>query len=146
MTVATRISIGTLMAVVFFVAVDFGIVRALWETSPHVAVAIVTLPMINLLLLTVPKLRKGTATRPFWAGFQAVGWAAVLAVGDLALCHPDTLFWPIDLLETNPWFKDQDAHLTFLITVAVVLYTTPQLLVALAAGRLSAKYRVVVVR
>ena len=62
------------MAVVLLVAADFGIVRALWETQgPQVGVAIVMLPMIDLLLLSMPKLRKSNPTRPFWGGFQAVG-------------------------------------------------------------------------
>jgi hypothetical protein len=38
------------------------------------------------------------------------------------------------------------AGLALLISVAVVLYSTPQLLIALLAGRLSSKYRIVIER
>jgi hypothetical protein len=86
MAVARRFTIRMLMAVVALAAADFGIVRALWPTiGPEVGVAIVTLPMIDLLVLTMPKLRRSNATRPFWGGFQAVGCIGVLISGLLGL-------------------------------------------------------------
>jgi hypothetical protein len=85
MAVARRFTIGMLTAVVFLIAADFGIVRALWDTpGPQVGVAIVTLPMIDLLLLFVPKLQRSNPTRPYWVGFQVVGWTGVLTAGLLA--------------------------------------------------------------
>jgi hypothetical protein len=147
LAVARRLTIGTLMAVVSLVAADFGIVRALWDINgPQAGVAIVTLPMIDLLLLTMPRLRRGNSTRPFWGGFQAVGWIMVLMFGLLAWYLPDTFFWPIDAWDRMHLIPDPAADMALLISIAVVLYTTPQLLLALVAARLSAKYRIVIER
>jgi hypothetical protein len=148
MAIARRFTIGTLMAVIFLVAADFAIVRALWWTSgPQLEVAVVTLPMIDLLLLTMPKLRSSHPTRPFWGGFQGAGWIGVLTSGLLTLGCPDTFFWPITVV--NRWlvFPQPDARsVALLISFAVVVYTAPQLLMALLGGRLSATYRIVIER
>lgn len=147
MAVARRFTIGTLMAVVFLVAADFGIVRALWKTQgPQVGVAIVMLPMIDLLLLTLPKVRKSDPTRPFWGGFQAVGWISVLAFGLLASMRPNTFFWPAVSVERMIPRPLSSAGVAILISVVVVFYTPPQLLIALLAARLSSKYRIVIER
>ncbi len=85
MAVALRFTIGTLMKVVSLVAADLGLVRALWGTpGPEVGIAIVTLPMINVLLLALPRLWRCHASRPFWIGFQGFGWIMVLTFGGLA--------------------------------------------------------------
>src|SRR3954454_20417230 len=100
MAVSQRFSIGLLMAVIVLVAADFAIVRALWGSpGPHVDVAIVTLPMANMLLLATPKMRASSTTRPFWVGFVIVGWPMVLAVAILAWHFSDTFFRPIDWLD-----------------------------------------------
>jgi hypothetical protein len=147
MAIAGRFTIGTLMAVVFLVAADFAIVRALWGTSgPLVGVAIVTLPMIDVLLLAIPHLRKSNPTRPYWGGFQVAGWIGVLTSGLLAWGCPDAFFWPITLMDR--WLESprSDASSALLIAFAVVVYTPTQLLMALLGGRLSATYRIVIER
>lgn len=147
MAVARRFTIGMLMAVVFLIAADFGIVRALWDTAgPQVEVAVVTLPMIDLLLLTMPNLRRSDATRPFWNGFQAVGWIMVLVFGLLTGVCPDTFFWPINFVDQMILSPRSAVGMTLVISYVVVLYTTPQLLLALLAGQLSSKYRIVIER
>jgi hypothetical protein len=55
-------------------------------------------------------------------------------------------FWPLNPVERMIPSPRSDAGLAILISVAVVLYTTPQLLVALLAGRLSSKYRIIIER
>jgi hypothetical protein len=147
MALARRFTIGTLMTVVLLVAADFGIVRTLWDTHrPQVGAAIVTLPMIDLLLLTMPRLRRSNPTRPFWGGFEVGGWIGVLISGLLAGAFPDMFFWPMSFVDRMIPSRCSAAGMTLSISIAVVLYTTPPLLIALLAGRLSAKYRVVIVR
>ena len=147
MAVARRFTIGTLMAVVFLVAADFGIVRSLWETQgPQVGVAIVMLPMIDLLLLSMPKLRKTNSTRPFWGGFQAVGWISVLIFGLLASMCPNTFFWPAVSVERTIPRPLSSAGMAILVSFVVVFYTPPQLLIAVLAARSSSKYRIVIER
>ncbi len=147
MAVARRFTIGTLMAVVFLVAADFGIVRALWDTpGPQVGVAVVTLPMIDVLLLSLPKLRQSSPTRSFWGGFQAVGWIIVLIFGLLASMCPDTFFRPLSFVDQMISRPHSAADVAILISVPFVLYTAPQVLIAVLAGRLSSKYRIVIER
>jgi hypothetical protein len=147
MAVARRFTIGMLMAIVSLVAADFAIVRALWPTTgPEAGVAIVTLPMIDLLLLVTPKLRMSNLTRPYWVGFQVVGWTGVLTSGLLAWGCPDTFFRPLDFVDELLPSPHSAAGTALLISVAVVLYTTPLLLITLLAGRLSSKYRIVIER
>ncbi len=81
MVVRPRFSIFLLMAIVFFVATDIAIGRSLWDSpDPYVEIAVTTLPMINLLLLSLPKLRRSDSSRLYWMGFQIVGWLGVILV------------------------------------------------------------------
>ncbi len=142
-----RLSIGLLMAVVFFVAADFAIVRALWESpTPWIEIAVTTLPMVNLLLLALPRLARGKA-RPFWAGFEAVGWPVVLAVAFVGWCEYKPFFEPINWVNKHdPFANGSTSEIACLISFAVVFYTAPMLLAAAIAGRLSTRYWGVVER
>lgn len=135
------------MSVVLLVAVDFAIVRALWDTNgPQVGIAIFTLPMVSLLTLALPHLRANHAARPFWLGFELIGGTMVAFVAFVAWFHPHTFFWPMSLIERNIPQWHEEARLGLSITCGVLLYTTPQLLAALIAGWLSGRYRVILER
>jgi hypothetical protein len=143
-----RFSIALLMAVVFFVAADFAIVRAYWNApGPEVAVAVTTLPMINLLLLALPRLRAGREDRRFWAGFQVAGWMMVLVFGACNWIFEDDFIAPIVWISQQGWFApNSPAGLAFNIACGVVIYTLPQLLAAMVGGWLALGYRLVMVR
>jgi hypothetical protein len=143
-----RFSIALLMAIVFLVAADFAIVRALWDTNdPIVVTAIVTLPTVNLLLLALPKVKRGRETRPFWLGFEAVGWMAVILVALLAWAFDMTIFDPLTWIDDHdPFQHGSAAEIAFLISSAVVLYSTPQWISATIGGWIWARYRLVLPR
>jgi hypothetical protein len=132
------------MTVVFFVAADFAILRALWETDEAGAAAIITLPMINLLILTLPRLKGGI--RLFWVGFQAVGCIMTLVFGYLAWFDVKWFFWPGRFIERFVVGMDLFGAYTIIFSWVVILYTTPLVLLAALGGWLSARYRVTVGR
>jgi hypothetical protein len=142
-----RFSIGLLMAVIFFVAADFAIVRALWDTNEPLVVAVITLPMINLLLMVLPGARRGRDRRPFWLGFEAAGWMMVVLFASLAWFFVDTFFYPIEWIDNHDsLLSGSPTETAFLICCCVVIYTPPQVLGAMVGGWLSAGYRLVIER
>jgi hypothetical protein len=143
-----RFSIALLMAVVFFVAADFAIVKAYWWTSgPQVAIAVTTLPMINLLLLALPRVEAGREGRRFWAGFEVAGWIMVLIFGACNWIFLDDFLAPIEWIDRQRWFaRNSPAGNAFIISCGVVIYTAPQLLAAMIGGWLAMGYRLVIVR
>lgn len=147
MAARARFSIGGLMGVVFLVALDLAIVRAFWDgDGPAFAVTVTTLPMINLLLLALPRLRRREA-RPYWVGFEVAGWSVVLLAVFLGTFHQLLFFRPmfwvdrLELFAAAPSFE-----IPFIVAIAVVLYTTPKALAAAIGGWLVARYRVVIER
>ncbi len=147
MAVHKRISIRLLMAVIFYLAADFAIIRAALDSSgPHFGVAIVVLPFMNLLLLNAPRLRVGGKTRLFWIGFETVGWALLFLVGCFAWNSPDSFFRPIDWIDKHLPAVGEVENFALQIVFALIFYTAPQLLAALLAGRLTANYRVKIER
>jgi hypothetical protein len=142
-----RFSIGLLMAVIFFVAADFAIVRALWGTNEPLIVAIITLPMINLLLMVLPGARRGRDLRPFWLGFEAAGWMMVVLFASLASFFEDAFLYPIEWIDMHDsLLSGSPTEFAFLISSSVVIYTIPQVLAAMVGGWLSSRYRVVIQR
>lgn len=127
-----RVSIGLMMAVVLLVAADLATVRSMRQTG-HTAIAIVTLPMINLLVLTHPRMRSDPVA-DYWRGFQAGGWMMVLLVGLLVMADTPKLFLPIFLLAES-LTTDRRTRLAIEIAISILLFTTPQLLVAMHFGR-----------
>jgi hypothetical protein len=143
-----RFSIGFLMAIIFLVAADVGFFRAFSNSSgPEIGVGIVTLPMANVLLLALPRLRGELRSRPFWIAFQAAGWVMVLIFGVLAWIDFDWFFQPAaifydtllnsGLVPLGDWFR---IFVLVVLPAAAVGYMIPQFLIALLAGRLSARY------
>lgn len=142
MTVARRFTIGRMMVAVLLVAVDFAVVRAVWGSAPWVGIAVTTLPTLNVLLLTIPSLRAGNPSRPFWAGFQAAGLLAAVALAGMIVADPNITLWPVERLWERLSAMVESRRRAVVITAAVLIYTTPLLLIGMAAGRLTARARV----
>jgi hypothetical protein len=143
MAARARFSIALLMAVVFFVAADFAIADASssWP-GPSFALAVTTLPTINLLFLALPRLRRREA-RPFWLGFEVVGWLTVFLAVWLGRSHQLAFFSPIIWIDRHDFFGTSwDSELPFLIAIAAVLYTIPPVLAASVGGWLSARCQI----
>ena len=144
MAIARHFSIRLLMMAILLIAVDFAIVPKLnggsFRIYPATAVAI--LPMINLLILTLPRLRKRSKTRLYWSGFHGVGWLMVLMIGYLTAHDPNVFFAPVSWLEIHPpaILRETDLTIPVLFTLIIILYTTPQLLAAQLAGWLFVRY------
>src|SRR4051812_41266380 len=98
MAMIPRVSIGLMMAIVFLVAAEFAIVKSLWNTS-YAAIAVVTLPMINLLVLALPRVQDGEPVAYFWRGFEAGGWLMALLVGLLGWIGERRFFWPTEFVD-----------------------------------------------
>jgi hypothetical protein len=147
MVAQPRFSIGLLMMVVLLVGADFAAVRALWDSpGPGVAVALATLPTVNLLLVVLPRLRR-RAARPFWAGFEVAGWAAVIAAAILGWSHEQEFFAPIEWVDQSiPFPRGWTANIAIVVAFVVVFYTIPLALAAAAGGWLSSRYRLVIER
>ena len=143
MAASRRVSIALLMAVVFFLAVNLAIVRAVLELeTAAILFFLATLPTANVLLLAAPRLRRGHPGRAFWLGFEVVGWPLTLAVGLLAWNFPGAFWWPLRFLEVLRPLASDLVAITIEIGSFVLLWTPPQLLVAWLAGLLSRRYRV----
>ncbi|WP_422929126.1 hypothetical protein [Singulisphaera sp. PoT] len=141
-----RLTIGLMMAIVSLLAINFGIVRAFWNSSgPILGLAVVTLPMIDLLILSAPRLGRSNPTRFFWIGFHAVGWIMVAIYALLSAACMETFFGPVIPLE-RILPGDGATKVALLISIVIVCYTTPVLLVASLAGRFLAKYRIIIER
>ena len=141
-----RISIGFLMAVVGLIAADFAIVRGLWNDPARAMVAVVTLPMVNILILAAPGLRRAHPGRPYWLGFVVVGGLVTLLAGLACAALPETFFLPFAPL--RPVFERLAENLRPMLGIAltVLIYTPTLLLPAVVAGKLSARYRLVIER
>src|SRR6185312_15955258 len=125
-----RFSIAWLMVVVLLIAADFAIVRGLWGFSGFgVAIAIFTLPMINLLLLAFGRVKEKGETGLYWLGFEVGGWCMVMLVAFCTSIAPDLVVSPVTWVDDHDGITSTNpAETIFLISFAVVLYTTPQLL------------------
>ena len=136
-------TVAFLMAVVFVVAADFAVFRYLDEFEHPRDAAIVTLPMITLLILTIPRVRRG----PFWIGLQAAGWISTLLFGYLEWADVRWFHWPLILTQqVLPRFEDEVNKLgdlpasAIFFTYITVLYTTPLILLSLLGGWIAARW------
>ena len=143
-----QFSIGLLMAIVLLFATDLAIVRAFWNRGTgFVSLALITLPMINLLLLTLRRSRGPQGERLFWLAFQAAGWGMILLSSACILFFPDSFLFPVTWVcnRCGPGPLSL-ATLAFLFAFPVVFYTSPQLIIATVTGMLATRYRVVIER
>jgi hypothetical protein len=137
-----RFSIAFLMAITFLTALYFSILNYLDNFEHSRDAAIITLPIISLLILTVPRMRKG----PFWIGVQATGWIIASIAGYIAWADIDWLALPLEwTLRLCPGFEgavlrlgDAPAAIIFYAYIAFV-YTTPMIVLSLMGGWLAAR-------
>lgn len=149
-----RFSIALLMTIVCFIATDIALMRAAFQKAsrwgPSSGYLAIVLPMANLLLLVLPKLRRSHPERWFWIGFEVVGWGVIGVLGYMDQYAKMTLFIPYEWMRSfnlYPFLSAPDVALTY--AFFVVLHTPPQLLLAWLGGRVSAwlaRHRVVIAR
>jgi hypothetical protein len=142
-----RFSIGTLMVVILFVAADCAVVRAIFWDLAIARWTILVIPMLNILLVGLIRMKQRRETRGFWIGFESVGW---LLIGLLSIiCRYDLALAtaPVDWLEDQGWLSDnRPSDLVLSLLAVATMYTIPQLLTASIAGWLLNRYRVVIER
>jgi hypothetical protein len=142
-----RFSIGRLMAIVSMVAIDCGLLRASYGKGFYFPLFLMTLPMLNIMILQMTKLRRGDTGRTFWIGFDLIGFTFVGVLCFLCWFDDEALLYPVLWLFSRGWLSENSAaNLAITCGVVAVLYTTPQLLTAWLFGWLNQRYRVVIER
>jgi hypothetical protein len=144
-----RVPIAGLMLAIAIIAFDLAVLGSVVEGRPLLglegleigAIPGVTALGIGLARILLRRRRPG----PFAAGFQVAGWAAVVAY--LAACRlaPDFMQIPYAYYVNNievyyfshDFFDTQEGYALTLV-IAGFVWGTPQLLLALAGGGLSA--------
>ena len=148
MTGKSRFSIATLMIVILVVAVDFGLGKLVWPNWGKEVLMV--LPMINLLLFCLPRLRRGRKGRCFWVGFEGVGWAMMGSILLMIWLRFEPViylfyaaFWTVSKLPIDKAGNAADmVAIGFFIPISLI----PLVLVASIGGWLSNRYRVVIER
>jgi hypothetical protein len=90
-----RISLVSIEFVIVVLAVNFGVMRALYDNSTEggwALSAFLLLPMIDVLLIGLFRLRRRDRRTPRAIGFLLVGFAASLAVFTSCVVAPGTMF------------------------------------------------------
>ena len=142
MNLMRRFSIGKLMAVVCLIACDFGIMRFLFTTTPLFH-ALVLLPMLNVMLLSIPGLRKPQPKRRFWITFEVVGLTFQLLITFLLWYDFESCVRPLNAFEYSLPKMDEPTKILLEILVIVITTWTPQLLLAWIVAELVSRYRIV---
>jgi hypothetical protein len=147
----SRFSIALLMMIVCFIAIDIALVQAayghavLGRSAGYLAIV---LPMANLLLLSLPKLKRSHPGRSFWIGFEVVGWGVIAILGYMDEYAKEILFISYEWIRSFQLYPPESApDLAMIYTFFVVFHTPPQLLLAWLGGRVSAglaRFRVVI--
>ena len=141
-----RFTVAYLMAIVLVVAADLAAFHRVsgrgLRASPRSADRR-RLPMISLLILTIPRVRRG----PFWIGLQAAGWITTCVFGYLAWAEVNRFLWPLLLTQqVLPRFEDEVNKLgdlpasAIFFTYIALVYTTPQILLSLLGGWIAARW------
>ncbi|MFI5454531.1 MAG: hypothetical protein ACHRXM_03685 [Isosphaerales bacterium] len=149
-----RVPIAGLMAAVAAVAVNLSVMRSFATTPnslPHFFFACGVLPIASILILvalfSAPNLLRGGWLSPFVIGFEASGWAAVFAfitycsiATSAVIGHAGAIAAPIrpfisPYVDHSPSLAAACVELGF----ATILFSLPQLLLALLGGWLARK-------
>jgi hypothetical protein len=149
-----RVPIAGLMAAVAAVAVNLSVMRSFATTPnslPHFVFACGVLPIASILILvalfSAPNLLRGGWLSPFMIGFEASGWAVVFAfitwysiATSAVIGHASaiaTLIRPV----ISPYFEDSRSVARAFVELgfATILFSLPQLLLALLGGWLVRK-------
>jgi hypothetical protein len=135
-----KMTIRLLMVAVFLVAVDFAVVRSMSNAHRDIGIAFVTLPMANVLILVATRVRSGNEWRPFWIGFEVVGWSMAALFGYLSWAHGAKFFWAAN--SVYPWatITNPSVQWAYLLSLDFIVYTPPQIVVAWFGGRMVARY------
>jgi hypothetical protein len=137
-------SIARMMIIVSFIAIDIALVRSAWVHYHSVlgrspGYLAIVLPMANLLLIVLPRLRRDHPARSFWIGFEVVGWGVILILGYMDARAKSILFIPYEWLRSFDFFPPHSApDIAIVETFFVAVHTPPQLLLAFMGGRLAA--------
>ncbi|WP_422931903.1 hypothetical protein [Singulisphaera sp. PoT] len=137
-------SLATLMILVSLVAVDGAVLKYCWGIKNAAETAIVTLPMANLLLMTVPRLKGNTGA--YWGGFHLAGWLSILGIGCIAW-YENLWLWPVNqfvrILSGQGMTMESMGPTAFfgvIIAFVIVLYTSPLILLSMLAASISASW------
>jgi hypothetical protein len=135
-----RITVRLLMVAVLLVAVDFAVVRSMSSANQDIGIAFVTLPTANALILVAGRVRSGDEWRPFWIGFEIVGWSVVALFGYLSWSHGAKFFRAAN--SVYPWtnITNRSVQLAYLFSIDFIVYTPPQILVGWVGGVMVARY------
>ncbi len=151
-----RFPIAALMAAVVAVAINLAVWRSIELTSvdggmSHFFFACGAMPMASLLILVaLPRaasVMRGDPVSPFLLGFEASGWATVFAFVTCSSIAPSVLLRFVELIGpyTRPVFEryladtPSWAGLYIELGLGVIIFSPPQLLVALVGGWLTRK-------
>jgi hypothetical protein len=154
----TRFPIAGLMAFVAAIALNLAVVRSFDPTQtdplPHLFFACGVMPMASILFLvalfSAPSLLRGGRFSSFALGFEALGCAAVFAFVTIYSITPSELLtftewtgqWTrpvlIPLFEGSPEW----VNLSLELGCGAVLFTLPELVIALFGGLLAWKARI----
>src|SRR4051812_23551968 len=98
-----RVSLATLAVVTAVLAVDFALVRWVFDGEPNFAkaVAIGFIPIADALILGLYRILRLRGRRhPFTLGFEVAGWLAVFAFAAACAVVPDSMMgWLVDFAE-----------------------------------------------
>jgi hypothetical protein len=135
------------MLVILILAVNLAVLRAVYGLKLGFSILMV-LPTINFLLFGLLRIGRGRADRPFWVGFDVAGSLMVVLLFLLDWGYYrfdwDFFIFPLVWLRLNNWTSEVgpgEPAITY--GFCFLIYTVPQLLAALIAGGLSARYRIV---
>jgi hypothetical protein len=152
---SARFPIAGLMAVVAAIAINLTVMRSFNESKPdslaHLFFACGVMPIASVLFLvalfSAPSLVRGGRFSPFALGFEAFGCVAVFAFVAIYSIAPSALMAFIELIgaRTRPVLQPlvQSApgwiQLSVELGFAAVLFSLPELVIALFGGWLSRK-------
>jgi ABC-type Fe3+-siderophore transport system permease subunit len=170
--VLPRFSLATIAFMILLLAIDFTIIRIAFQSSgPEIwaALPLLLLPMLDVILITLYRLRRRERRTSRAIGFLVSGVAATVVVFVLCLIAPDTvntmiraiddaiaettmsgLTWLLGNTEMHQLVMQFAVVGAFAILVPMALFCSPPLMVALLGGwlapRLGSFHRVASVR
>jgi hypothetical protein len=131
-------SIALLMTIVGLLALNFGIVRWAYDShlrSPSPFYLAMVLPMADLMILALPRLRPSYTHWRFWLGFEVSGVASIAALAHMDQHDKDTLFYPWGLVEKHFGPINSLSYVIAGLTFSTIVFWSPQLLLAWLVGR-----------
>jgi hypothetical protein len=134
-------SIALLMTIIGLLALNFGLMRWAFggrSRSPSPAFLAMVLPMADLMILALPRLRPSYAHCGFWLGFEAAGVASIAVLAHMDRQDKDMLFYPLELVGQHFGPVNSLSYAIDGSTFCTLVFWPPQLLLAWLVGRLVA--------